>query len=265
MMICKTKYPVLFVHGLGFRDRKWINYWGRIPKALIKNGAEIFYGGQDAWGNIEDNAVTIRNNLLRALKISDTDKINIIAHSKGGLDVRFMISRYGLEEKIASVTTISTPHNGSKTMDYLYNSLNPAIKFTAFFVNIWFRILGDKKPDFYNTCREMTTDCCMEFNKKYEANDNFYRQSYASLMKNSLSDILFVLPHYIIKKFDGENDGIVGINSTVWGEFRGVFRGKKNRGISHADIVDFRRMNFQGTDVRLFYIDIVSGLKNMGY
>ena len=35
--VCATKYPILLVHGLGFRDWRYFNYWGRIPKELIKN------------------------------------------------------------------------------------------------------------------------------------------------------------------------------------------------------------------------------------
>lgn len=46
---CKTKYPIVFIHGTGFRDRKWLNYWGRIPKLLIQNGCEVYYGNQDSW------------------------------------------------------------------------------------------------------------------------------------------------------------------------------------------------------------------------
>ena len=34
--ICKTKYPVLLVHGVFFRDYEFFNYWGRIPEELIK-------------------------------------------------------------------------------------------------------------------------------------------------------------------------------------------------------------------------------------
>lgn len=34
--ICNTKYPILFVHGVFFRDFKNFNYWGRIPNELEK-------------------------------------------------------------------------------------------------------------------------------------------------------------------------------------------------------------------------------------
>lgn len=39
--VCETKYPILMVHGVFFRDFKLMNYWGRIPAELKKNGAKI--------------------------------------------------------------------------------------------------------------------------------------------------------------------------------------------------------------------------------
>lgn len=39
----RLKYPLLMVHGMGFRDNRVIGYWGRIPKALEKCGAEVFF------------------------------------------------------------------------------------------------------------------------------------------------------------------------------------------------------------------------------
>ena len=29
-MTCSTRYPILLVHGAGFRDRRFPRYWGRI-------------------------------------------------------------------------------------------------------------------------------------------------------------------------------------------------------------------------------------------
>ena len=42
--ICETKYPILMVHGVFFRDFDHFNYWGRTPKELERNGAKLFYG-----------------------------------------------------------------------------------------------------------------------------------------------------------------------------------------------------------------------------
>ena len=90
--ICKTKYPLILVHGIGFRDIKYFNYWGRIPKELTRYGATIYYGNQEALGTIAYNAEDIRNKIKEVLKETGCEKVNIIAHSKGGLDSRYAIS-----------------------------------------------------------------------------------------------------------------------------------------------------------------------------
>ena len=51
-MIADTKYPILMIHGMGFRDHDRLCYWGRIPKMLEKNGARVFFGRQDSNGSV---------------------------------------------------------------------------------------------------------------------------------------------------------------------------------------------------------------------
>lgn len=45
---------MVMVHGMGFRDSKRINYWGRIPKMLEEKGVKVFYGNQDSNGTVEE-------------------------------------------------------------------------------------------------------------------------------------------------------------------------------------------------------------------
>ena len=82
-MRCQTKYPIFLIHGAGFRDRKRLGYWGRIPGALEKHGATVIYGKQDAWGSVEKNAEIIKQNLDEYVVGTNCGKVNIIAHSKG--------------------------------------------------------------------------------------------------------------------------------------------------------------------------------------
>ncbi|HEX9062781.1 MAG TPA: alpha/beta fold hydrolase [Clostridia bacterium] len=262
---CKTKYPIILIHGSGFRDYKYLNYWGRIPKALEAEGADIYYGGQDSWGAIEHNANIIKNNILNAMLKTGSEKVNLIAHSKGGLEARYMICELGMDQAIASLTTISTPHHGSKTIDIFYNFPASLYKFVAFFVNFYFKILGDKKPDFYTASRQLSTYHCEKFNENFPNSRSIHYQSYSSVMKNSFSDIFMTIPHFVVKLIEGDNDGLVTPNSAKWGDFKGLISGKTKRGISHADIVDFRRMNFSKIDIRDVYIGIVEDLKIKGF
>jgi triacylglycerol lipase len=264
--LCATKYPIVLVHGIGFRDRKLHNYWGRIPRTLQKNGAAVFYGGQDAWGSVERNAHILKKRVEDVLAQTGCDKVNIIAHSKGGLEARYVISRLGMGECVASLTTISTPHYGSKTMEFIFYFFpQPLLKFAAVFVNLYFWLLGDIKPDFYRTCRQLTASYCKKFNRAVPDCKNVYYQSYATAMKKPYSDMLLMLTHLIIKLFDGENDGMVGAASAVWGDYKGIITNAGIRGVSHIDAVDGRRMKVGGLDMRDVYAGIVEGLKGKGF
>jgi hypothetical protein len=57
MQPCATKYPILLVHGVSFRDDvPIIKYWSRIPKALEKNGAKVFLAHTNAFNSHVENA-----------------------------------------------------------------------------------------------------------------------------------------------------------------------------------------------------------------
>ncbi|MCL2566056.1 MAG: triacylglycerol lipase [Defluviitaleaceae bacterium] len=262
---CKTKYPILLVHGTGTRDDKRLSRWGRIPGALEKAGGKVFYSNQDAWGTIPNNAEMIKKRIIAILSKTGSDKVNIIALSKGGLDSRYMIHKLGMEDKVASLTTISTPHYGSKTMDFWFRSISPFLKSAALFINAIYLRQGDKSPDFYNVCLQFTTKHSEEFNREIINSDKVYYQSYASAMKKPYSDMILFPSHLVVKFFDGECDGIVSVNSAKWGEFRGIISGKRLRGVSHSDLRDLRRVGPLGKIVINAYIDIVSELREKGF
>ena len=58
-MDCATKYPVLLLHGFGFRDEIPFRYWGRIPDALRDEGIKVYDGLGDATASPYDNAAMI--------------------------------------------------------------------------------------------------------------------------------------------------------------------------------------------------------------
>ncbi|WP_191013764.1 esterase/lipase family protein [Treponema zioleckii] len=272
---CKTKYPVLLVHGTGFRDRKLFNYWGTIPEILEEHGSAIFYSGHDAWANIENAANQIASSLKIVLEKTGSEKVNVIAHSKGGIDVRYAIAKLGLSDKIASLTMISSPNHGLKTMDSLYSILgNRFFKFCAFFVNLWFRILGDKKPDFFETTQQFRASFMERFNKEIVDFPSIIYQSFAGKMKNPFSDIFMWLLNFVISFSDGANDGLVSVESAQWGKFRGTIEGRGFFGISHPHEVDGYRTNPEikesenlpagSKTIRDFYIGLVRELKDMG-
>ena len=83
-------------------------------------------------------------------------------------------------------------------------------------------------------------------------------------MKNDLSYPIFSLSFPIVKCTDGNNDGLIPIESAKWGIFKGVIKSKGIRGISHADAVDLRRSAVGGLDITDGYVEHVKELKKLG-
>lgn len=67
---------------------------------------------------------------------------------------------------------------------------------------------------------------------------------------------------------DGENDGLVSVESAAWTGFRGVWRGVGGRGVSHMDEVDARRrpLRYRGEchDIVDAYLHMVEELNKLG-
>lgn len=265
------KYPILLIHGMGFRDDHRIGYWGRIPKVLEENGYKICLSGQDSNGSVESNARQIAESFDAILKKYNAEKVNIIAHSKGGLEARYLASTLGLSDKICSITTLSTPHNGSKTVDALMNFPKPLIKAGCKITDLWFKLCGDRSPDTYGAICSFRTLEAQKFNRENPDIDGIYYQSYAFVMKKWRSDMLMWLTYLVVHRFDGENDGLLSPDSVRWGEFKGVIKSNANRGISHCDEVDMRRRKLskkQGdgvSDITEVYLAIAQELEKMGF
>lgn len=266
-----TKYPILLLHGAGFRDLKWPLYWGRIPAALSGMGAELHYGLQDCWARVEVNAGTIRSRIRRILEETGADKVNIIAHSKGGLEARMAASSLGMGGQIASITTIGTPHRGSKTVDRLLKAPDSLFNVASFAVNNWIGLIGDTKPDFYAVCRDFSTECAQRFNRENPDVPGIYYQSFAGVMKTPLSDINLSTANLVVKLIEGDNDGLVSVESARWGEKFTLLKGRTNRGVSHYDEIDFRRAPLSGKrtgdgvrDICEVYKEIVEDLGARG-
>lgn len=264
---CKTRYPLVLVHGIFFRDWQHVNYWGRIPPALQACGATIYYGQQQSAAPVVRSAEELKTRIEQVLAETGADKVNIIAHSKGGLDSRYAISVLGLADRVASLTTISTPHRGCKFAEHLLDTLPKGVlgqmerKYNGLF-----RRLGDSDPDFLGGVKDLTASACAAFNRSVPDAPNVFYQSATSIMKSAGSagfPLNLVWP--LVKRYDKEdNDGLVAQSSAPWGVFLGVKTGAKKRGVSHGDTIDLMREDIEGFNVREFYIDIVRGLKEKG-
>lgn len=264
--ICRTRYPVVMVHGIFFRDWQYLNYWGRIPRALKRNGAVVYYGRQQSALAVADSAAELKKELERVLAQTGAEKVNIVAHSKGGLDARYCISRLGMAEYVASLTTVNTPHQGCQFADALLEKLPDwLIHCVEGRYNALFRLLGDEKPDFLAGVTDLTAAACAEFNERVKDAPGVYYQSAMSRMYNHRSAMFPLNVSYLLARhYEGENDGLVSVSSAVWGNYLGLLSAGK-KGISHGDMIDLTHKDIKGFDVGEFYVKLLADLKERGF
>lgn len=264
--LCQTKYPIVLIHGIFFRDNKLFNYWGRIPQTLKLHGATIYYGQHQSALTVKESARELTARIKLITERSGCQKVNIIAHSKGGLDCRYAISEFGLAPYVASLTTINTPHRGCVFAErLLYAATEKTKNNIANAYNATFRALGDETPDFLAAVTDLTASSCKEMNERLSFPNGIYAQSVGSVMSHPRKGRFPLnLTYRYVKGFDGENDGLVGENSFAWGEKYTLLRTDGKRGISHGDMIDLNRENIKDFDVRAFYTELVSDLRERG-
>ncbi len=263
---CATKYPLILVHGISLRDRALlIQYWGTIPKVLEKNGAVVFAGGQDAYGVIADNSETLKKRILTVLETTKSRKVNIIAHSRGGIESRYMIHMLGMKDKVASLTTIATPHRGSAMADLIMEKVHEGSPI-ADIIDFFAKAFGDKNPSSYNAGLELTRNSMRLFNEKVADAPEVYYQSYAAAIDESYPNLIWYSIYSRMKKIEGENDGLVSIESAKWGNYRGLMTCNGYHMVSHLDAagMDFLT-GVHCFKAEAFYRELVHELKMNGY
>ncbi|SMF07165.1 esterase/lipase family protein [Pseudobacteriovorax antillogorgiicola] len=274
-----TKYPILLVHGVALKNETLgVHYFGRIPETLRQRGNEVFDANPLAWGSYEDNADLIYQDLLTITDDFGHDKVNIIAHSKGGLDVRYMMWKYqdeGISERVASITTLNSPHEGAATADSLFRVLPlPVKKLVESVSNLvgWFQ--GEMDADAWSVYEQMKSDRIQAMNRTIGnpriGLSQVYTQSWNTVISGPIPDkFLYVMSK--VNNFLGhsDNDGMVQKGSSVFGLNRGTITTARNQSISHFGIVDrgyiFATGGTPGFDARNFFIDITHELEVYGY
>ena len=255
------------VHGVFFRDFKYFNYWGRIPDELMKNGATIYYGEHQSAASVDDSAKELEQRILQIVRETGCEKVNVIAHSKGGLDMRTAIAKTSAAPYVASLTTVNTPHRGCEFADYLLNKIPESQQQSvASAYNLAASKLGDTDPDFMSAVRDLTYESCSRRNETVKDVEGVYYQSVGSVLsKPSAGQFPLNMTYHLVNLFDGKNDGLVGEKSFPWGSSFLMLSTPGKRGISHGDMIDLNREDFDGFDVREFYVQLVSDLKRKGF
>jgi len=115
----KTKYPIVLAHGLAGFDELFgvYEYWFGIPDALADGGATVFVTEVSQLNSTEARGEQLIDQVEQIVAITGKPKVNLIGHSHGGLDVRYVAAVR--PDLVASVSTVASPHKGADLADFL--------------------------------------------------------------------------------------------------------------------------------------------------
>jgi triacylglycerol lipase len=235
MHTATPKHPVVLAHGLmGFGELQIVpkffpfppvHYWRGITDAMRANGIEVIIASVPALGSIEERAAKLGQDIATK---ANGKSVDIIAHSMGGLDARYMISRLQPNNvEVLSLTTVATPHRGSAFADYCFQEIGP--NYLPYFYKFFDR-LGISTGAFSQLTRKYMAE---EFNPKTPDAQGVRYFSYGATFAPSFWSA-FRQPHKIVQKLEGINDGLVSVESAKWGAYKGTLVN-----VSHLDLINW--------------------------
>ncbi|HEY8075152.1 MAG TPA: alpha/beta fold hydrolase [Labilithrix sp.] len=124
-------YPIVLMHGMsGFGKLNIgpisVTYFDGVAADLAEHGEQVFVTIVPPYDTSEDRAKALAPQIDRILAQTGKAKVNLVGHSQGGMDARVIASPMGLAygDRIASVTTVATPHHGSRVADGVLGTLD---------------------------------------------------------------------------------------------------------------------------------------------
>jgi len=256
------KYPIILVHGIAAKQLRIMNAFGNIKSVLEAEGHDVYVADTDGFGTVETNAAQLKSYIERVLSDTGAEKVNVIAHSKGGLDTKYMITELGMENRVASLTTLCTPHRGSIIASWVWKLPRWMKRMIGFFIDTFYRVfLGDKCPNSLCACEELQlVDESME---TLAFPHDVYCQSYSTKLERARDCFIMAIPMKLYKHFGKQdNDGLVSQESAKFGNYRGDCL---DISISHVQIIDLFSKKSQKEKIYSFYKSVCEELAGMGF
>lgn len=209
-----TRYPIVLVHGMAGTDSYFgvLDYFYDVVNTLGDAGFVAYTPVSRFIGHSEVRAAQIAEQLEVIFKETGASKVHLIAHSQGGLDIRVLVSGLGYAERVASMTTISSPHQG----------------------------LSVELPEWLTGMDFSAVYLQGEFAQTYPDVESIPRFSWAGISCSRLDfgcqrahdgevvDLLLGAAYHTVRllhrsdAWEGANDGVVPVAASIWGEFLGL-------------------------------------------
>lgn len=204
------EFPVVLVHGLlGFATlglwRVRIAYFRGLVKSFHRRGVPVYTPRLSPLGSVPQRARELAD-FVRALPHR---RVVLLAHSMGGLDARYAVSKLGIADRVAAVVTVGTPHRGTPLADLVDRAPVRGL-----------RRLGARLGVRTDALDWLTSRRLAVFNENVT---DVPGVAYWSVVgRVSRRDVLInpvLAPlHAYVERRSGPSDGLVPVSSQSWGE-----------------------------------------------
>jgi triacylglycerol lipase len=245
--------PVVLHHGLFGYGRVRVgpvevSSFHGIDRAITATDRPVIVTHVHPTASIERRAAQLKRSLLGQLHETGHahKKVVILAHSMGGLDARYMVSRLGMDDRVAAVVTISTPHAGSPYADWCLRNLTRTGAMRLF-THIGLDVTA---------ARDLTRDAAARFADDVpDAPGVRYYSISAARPWSRITPLL--LPSWrIIHNAEGDNDGLVSVRSATYGTHLDTWPA------DHWHVINRRlTLELHRHDIRPRYLSLLSRLQ----
>lgn len=245
-------YPVVFAHGFfGFEDFAgvgFVSYFYGVKEFLATKGETIHTPAVDPFNSSEYRGKQLAAAIEKILAETGYAKVNIVAHSQGGLDARVVAHDH--PDWVGGIITVGTPHDGVPWAD-IAAKIKPDSRFgqivdalTKLVAKPLYDSVG-AETSMMKAIRQFTTDEMKAFNAKYGDGFGVRYWSLAGRTARSFggpdcasadapdfvtafnkttdpTDPLLTVTQSLLAGLEGApNDGMVRARDAHWGTFLG--------------------------------------------
>jgi triacylglycerol lipase len=209
------RHPVVFCHGmlafstLNLQRPIDTNCFSSLREFFAPRGYRALYPQVAPTSGIVSRA----HQLSEQIRSWTDEPVNLVAHSMGGLDARYAISRLGLGQQVRSLTTIASPHRGTTLVDWFIRNYRNRVPLLLALEAIGMNVDG------FADCRPVV---CADFNAKTPDLPEVRYFSYGGSV--TIGQVTPVLRRAwcLLSAIEGPNDGMVSLASSRWGEYLGT-------------------------------------------